>query len=97
MSNLTNYRPSKRPTVKQVQEWQEIYSDYNYDHWRGDAYAGEVRVYNGYPFPDYYKVTFRPKGEPMPNRPKYFYGETAWNDVERYVYDLGFANVLGRI
>ena len=97
MNTISHYRPSKRPSVKQVQEWQEIYSDYNYEHWRGDVYAGEVRVYNGYPFPDYYKVTFRPKGEPMPNRPKYFYGETAWNDVERYVYDLGFANVLGRI
>jgi len=28
---------------------------------------------------------------------KLFYGETAWNDTERYVYDLGFRDVLGRI
>jgi hypothetical protein len=26
---------------------------------------------------------------------KLFYGETAWNDTERFVYDLGFRNVLG--
>ena len=91
------YRPSKRPKVSQVDEWREIYSDYNYEHWRGDAYAGEVRVYTGYPFPDYYKVTFRPKGEPKAGRPKYFYGESAWNEAERYVYDLGFPMVLGQL
>ena len=91
------YRPSKRPSVKQVQAWDEIYSDYNYTHWRGDEFAGEVRVYRGYPFPDFYKVTFRPKGEGKANRPKYFYGETAWNDTERYVYDLGFHHVIGKL
>jgi hypothetical protein len=26
-----------------------------------------------------------------------FYGESAWNDTERFVYDLGFSNVLGMI
>jgi len=90
-------RPSKRPSVKQVSDWEFVYSDYNYNHWRGDAFAGDVLVERGYPFPDFYKVTFRPKGEGKANRPKYFYGESAWNEVERYVYDLGFTNVLGKI
>ena len=91
------YRPSKRPSVKQVQEWEFVYSDYNYTHWRGDDFAGEVLVERGYPFPDFYKVTFRPKGEGKAHRPKYFYGESAWNEAERYVYDLGFPMVLGQL
>ena len=28
---------------------------------------------------------------------KLFYGESAWNEVERCVYDLGAHSVLGRI
>jgi len=28
---------------------------------------------------------------------KLFYGESAWNETERFVYDLGFTNVLGMI
>jgi len=32
---------------------------------------------------EYYKVVIT--GE----RPKYFYGETAWSDYRRYVYDKG--------
>ena len=91
------YRPSKRPSVKQVQEWEFVYSDYNYNHWRGDDFAGEVLVERGYPFPDFYKVTFRPKAEGKAHRPKYFYGESAWNEAERYVYDLGFPMVLGQL
>ena len=90
------YRPSKRPKVSQVEEWEFVYSDYNYKHWRGDAYAGEVRVERGYPVPDFYRVIFRPKFEGK-KVSKLFYGESAWNEVERYVYDLGFPMVLGQI
>lgn len=90
------YRPSKRPSVKQVQEWEFVfYSDNNHLRWRGDSYDGEVLVERGYPFPDFYKVTFRPKNGKKVS--KLFYGESAWNEVERYVYDLGFSSVLGQI
>jgi hypothetical protein len=95
MSTTWQYRPSKRPKVSQVEAWDHVYSDYNYTHWRGDDFAGEVLVERGYPFPDYYKVTFRPKNGKRVS--KLFYGETAWMDTERYVYDLGFPLVSGQI
>lgn len=91
------YRPSRKPSVKQVDTWQEIYSEYNHTHWRGEAFAGEVWVYRGYPFPDFYKVTFCAKGEAKAGRPKYFYGESAHHEVERYVSDMGFDSIYGRV
>ena len=95
MNTMSHYRPSRRPSVKQVEQWQTIYSDYHYNDWRGDGYTGEVVVENGYPFPDFYRVIWKPTNGKKVS--KLFYGERAWNDTERYVYDLGFANVLGMI
>ena len=95
MSTTWQYRPSKRPSVKQVESWDHVFSDYHYNDWRGDGYTGEVLVERGYPFPDYYKVTWRPTNGKKVS--KLFYGETAWMDTERYVYDLGFAAVLGQV
>jgi len=93
--NYWTYRPSKRPSVKQVSEWHKVYTRTMRDHWRGESHNGIVTVYNGYPFPDFYKVEFRPfVGNKIS---KLFYGESAWNETEMYVYDLGFRDVLGRI
>lgn len=95
MNDYWKYRPSKRPKVSQVSRWDFIYSDYNDVDWRGDGYVGGVFVYHGYPFPDFYKVIWEPVNSKRVS--KLFYGETAWSDTERYVYDLGFSGVLGRI
>lgn len=94
--SLAMYRPSKRPKVKEVTEWELVYNARIDSHWRGDAYNGDVEVSVGYPFPDYYKVSFYPAtlGAKVT---KYFYGESAHNQTEMYVYDLGFRDVLGRI
>lgn len=97
MNTMSHYRPSKRPSVSQVEHWTEVYSDYNDRDWRGDGFCGEVTVYNGEPFPDFYKVVWIPRDRNKKKVSKLFYGETAWNDTERFVYDLGLFNVLGRI
>jgi hypothetical protein len=62
------------------------------ESWTGQS--KEVLVEQGYPFPDFYRVTYKIDGV---KKSKLFYGESAWNDAERFVYDLGFTNVLGRI
>jgi hypothetical protein len=92
----TMYRPSKRPKVSQVSEWVLLFHDCITDHWRGDSFNGTVKVYSGYPFPDFYKVVWYPLYGTKKQQ-KLFYGETADSDVERYVSDLGFFNVHGGI
>jgi hypothetical protein len=87
----SQYRPSKRPSVKQVKFWELIYDNNTTDHWRGAKYGGRVEVYNGYPFPDFYKVIFTPAEGKKVN--KLFYGESAHHDVTRFVSDLGFQSV----
>jgi hypothetical protein len=95
MMNTTSRYPSKRPSVKQVSEWDLIYSDYNDRHWRGDSYNGRIEIYNGYPFPDFYKVVFVP--DTGKKTSKLFYGEVAHFDVVRYAGDLGFHRVSEEI
>lgn len=95
MSTTWQYRPSKRPSVKQVSHWDKIFDESITDHWRGSSHDGRVEVYNGYPFPDFYKVVYTPVEGKKVN--KLFYGESAWSQTEMFVYDLGFRNVLGRI
>jgi hypothetical protein len=85
------YRPSKRPSVKQVKFWELVFEDRIDRHWRGDSYNGKVEVYNGYPFPDFYKVIFTPAEGKKTS--KLFYGESAHHDVTRFVSDLGFQSV----
>ena len=96
MSTMSYYRPSKRPKVSQVDEWNLLFRDCITDHWRGASFNGTVEVYNGYPFPDFYKVVWYPLYGPKKEQ-KLFYGESAHFDVERYVSDLGFNNVRGSI
>jgi hypothetical protein len=95
MSTMSHYRPSKRPKVSQVDQWDLLFTDSITDHWRGNSFDGAVEVYNGYPFPDFYKVVWYPKYGSKEQ--KLFYGETAWMDAERYVSDLGFRNVHGSL
>ena len=49
--------------------------------WKGIFHEGNVRVYEADRYYDFYKVT---AGN---DRPKYFFGETAWMDTQRYVVD----------
>ena len=86
----------KRPKVSQVDEWDLLFRSCITDHWRGDSFNGTVEVYNGYPFPDFYKVVWYPLYGTKKEQ-KLFYGESAWNETERFVYDQGFYRVLGKI
>lgn len=91
MSTMSHYRPSKRPSVKQVERWETIYTDEIENDWRG-LYGGSVIVQNGYPFFDFYRVKYK-IGKDSKWQSKLFYGETAYHDMRRYVYDLGFAGI----
>ena len=95
MNTMSHYRPSKRPSVKSVRDWDTIYTEDMENDWRG-LYGGSVIVQRGYPFPDFYRVITN-MGKPNVKTSKLFYGESAHNQTEMYVYDLGFRNVLGRI
>ena len=95
MNTMPHYRPSKRPSVKSVKEWDTIYTEDMENDWRG-LYGGSVIVQLGFPFPDFYRVITN-MGKPNVKTSKLFYGESAHNQVEMYVYDLGFRNLSGRI
>ena len=92
MNTMSHYRPSKRPSVKDVSQWYNIFEDWIENDWRGQN--KHVLVEQAYPFPDFYRVTYTIDGI---KKSKLFYGETAWNLTEMFVYDMGFRNVLGRI
>lgn len=91
MSIYSNYRPSTRPKVSQVRVWETIFRD-SAQTWNGQDVWAKVQV--GSPFPDFYKITYTIDGI---KKSKLFYGETAWNDTERFVYDLGIFTVQGMI
>ena len=91
MSTMSHYRPSKRPSVKDVSLWDTIYSG-AIENWKGNKVA--AIVVNGYPFPDFYRVTYTIDGV---KKSKLFYGESAWSKTELFVYDLGLFDVAGRI
>lgn len=82
-------RPSHRPKVSQVSKWYIEYENSATD-WCDRSIA--VKVESGYPFPDFYRVTYTIDGV---KKSKLFYGESAWNETERFVYDLGFRDFLG--
>ena len=90
MSTISRY-PSKRPSVKQVEYWDSVYEGRTID-WRGRDVSAKVE--NGYPFPDFYRVTYIVDGV---KKSKFFYGEIAWSDTERFVRDLGLFDVSGRL
>ena len=93
MSTISQYRPSKRPSVKAVSKWNIVFEDtidLSFFELNGFRY---VMIERGYPFPDFYRVTFFESDSKKST--KLFYGETAHRDTERFVYDLGFRNVWG--
>lgn len=92
MSSISHYRPSKRPSVKDVSKWYVLFEDFIDTDWRGQN--KHAMVEQGHPFPDFFRVTYTIDGV---RKSKLFYGESAWNQTEMFVYDLGFRNVLGRI
>ncbi len=89
--SLAMYRPSKRPAVSQVRIWDNIFQD-SAQTWKGQDVWAKVEV--GAPFVDFYRVTYTIDGV---KKSKLFYGESAWNQVEMFVYDLGIFSVLGKI
>ena len=91
MSTTWQYRPSTRPKVSQVDFWDNIYEN-STETWKGNTVWAKVE--NGRPFPDFYRVTYTIDNA---RKSKLFYGETSWSDTERFVYDLGLFDVLGRI
>jgi hypothetical protein len=91
MNTTLHYRPSKRPSVKSVSYWDNIFED-STQNWKGQNVSAKVE--RGEPFPDFYRVTYILDGV---KKSKLFYGETSWSDTERFVYDLGLFNVVGRI
>ena len=82
---MSNY-PSKRPKVSQVSKWYTDYEDEISLAWRGGSEIA-VKVEQGYPFPDFFRVTSVTDGV---KKSKLFYGESAWMDVNRLVNDIGF-------
>jgi hypothetical protein len=90
MNTMSHYRPSKRPSVKDVYQWYNIFEDFIDTDWRGQN--KHVIVEQAYPYPDFYRVTYTIDGI---KKSKLFYGESAWMDGERFVSDLGFRNVHG--
>ncbi len=91
MNTMSHYRPSKRPSVKDVSKWHIEYENTIDLSWRGQGNLW-VMIENGYPFPDFYRVTYTIDGV---KKSKLFYGETAYNDTERFVYDMGFRDCIG--
>ena len=91
MNTMSHYRPSHRPKVSQVKDWDVIFAD-SANTWKGQTVW--ARVEQGNPFPDFYRVTYTIDNA---KKSKLFYGETAWSDTERFVYDLGIFSVAGMI
>jgi hypothetical protein len=90
MSFMTIH-PSRRPKVSQVSKWYLEYENSIDLSWRGQGEI-TVKVEQGYPYPDFYRVTTVTDGV---KKSKLFYGESAWSDVNRFVYDLGFTRWEG--
>ena len=90
MSFMTTH-PSRRPKVGQVSYWDNIFFD-SAETWKGQSVSAKVEL--GVPYPDFYRVIYTIDGV---KKSKLFYGETAWSDTERFVYDLGIYSVLGMI
>ena len=90
MSFMTTH-PSRRPKVGQVSYWENIFLD-STENWKGQAVWAMVE--RGHPFPDFYRVTYTIDGA---KKSKLFYGESAWSDTERFVYDMGIFSVSGMI
>jgi hypothetical protein len=90
MSFMTTH-PSRRPKVSQVSKWYLEYENSIDLSWRGQGEI-TVKVEQGYPYPDFYRVTTVTDGV---KKSKLFYGESAWSQVNMFVYDLGFTRWEG--
>jgi hypothetical protein len=86
-----NVRPGQRPKVSQVSTWYSEYENSIDLSWRGGSEI-TIKVEQGYPFPDFYRITTVTDGA---KKSKLFYGESAWSQVNMYVNDLGFYNFIG--
>ena len=78
-------RPSKRPPVSKV-NWRLIMHFNEHETWRG--MCPEIKIFDDYGdgkayYPDYLKIVVRGQ------KPKYFYGEMATINANRYLFDLG--------
>lgn len=106
---MSNRHPSHKPRVSDVTKWHWTYwtvttLDGSWaSHWE---HTVEVSIGQADNFPDYYKVLisksswdFGFREESKIYKPKYFFGETAWMDVNRYVSDetgwIGFDLAYG--
>jgi hypothetical protein len=92
MSTTLRY-PSKRPSVKSVKYWDNIFED-STQTWNGQNVWAKVE--RGHPFPDFYRVTYTLDMFAV-KKSKLFYGESAWSQTEMFVYDMGLFSVAGRI
>ena len=77
--------PAKRPPASKV-NWRLLMHFNEHDTWRGKC--PEIKVFddagtNTHYYPHYYKVIAHGQ------KPKYFYGERAEMDANRYLFDLG--------
>lgn len=90
MSFMTTH-PSRRPKVSQVSKWYLEYENSIDLSWKGQGEI-TVKVEQGYPYPDFYRVTTVTNGS---KKSKLFYGESAWSQVNMFVYDLGFTRWEG--
>jgi hypothetical protein len=90
MNTMSRY-PSKRPSVDSVKSWDNIFEE-SADTWKGQSVY--VKVERGFPFPDFYRVTYSIDSV---KKSKLFYGESAHTQVEVFVYDIGIYNVSGMI
>ena len=89
MNTMSHYRPSKRPSVSAAKYWDNIFED-SAQTWNGQTVSAKVE--RGEPFPDFYRVTYIVDGA---KKSKLFYGESAWSQVNMFVYDLGFTRWEG--
>ena len=62
---------SRKPLVSEVESWDRMYHSPD----------NKVQIYEASNYYDYYKCTVENK------RPKFFFGETAHMDVQRYALD----------
>ena len=76
-----------RPKVSQVTGWDLVAKDFREQDWRGRL-PGTCEVYTAENYFDYFKVvTF--EGAGANKKTKYFFGERAWMDAQRYAGDWG--------
>lgn len=87
---MSNRHPSHKPRVSDVTYWHWTYWNDSYNP--NNIVEVSVGVADNYP--DYYKVLIAKSSLDLGNgrtsqtfKPKYFYGEMAWADVNRYVSD----------